>query len=104
MKVKIPFKPRFKEPMLDGTKTWTSRTRRYGHKGDTFDAFGATFEIVEEPEKCTLRDIMYNHWKEEGCKSTTDFFEVWEEIHPRKGFVPSQLVWAHIFGKCGESL
>jgi len=96
VEVKIPFKERFREVLLDGTKTWTSRTRRMGKMGDTFDAFGATFEI-ERVERRTLGNIRYHHWKEEGCKSSTDFFEVWEQIHPRKGYIPSQLVWVHIF-------
>jgi len=96
VEVKIPFKERFREVLLDGTKTWTSRTRRMGNPGDTFPAFGATFEI-ERVERRTLRDIMRNHWKEEGCKDYIDFFTVWEEIHKRKGFVPSQRVWVHIF-------
>ena len=103
MKVKIPFKPRFKEPMLDGTKTWTSRTRKYGEKGDTFDAFGTTFEIIEEPEKKALEFVGY-HFKEEGFSCWRDFYDFWNKIHPRKGFDRYQRVYVHIFRKCGESL
>jgi len=100
VEVKIPFKARFREVLLDGTKTWTSRTRRMGNPGDTFPAFGATFEI-EHVERRTLGNIRYHHWKEEGCNSPYDFFEVWEQIHRRKGFVASQRVWVHIFKKVG---
>lgn len=94
--VKIPFKPRFKEPMLNGQKTWTSRTRRMGNIGDTFDAFGATFEIVEV-STMTLKQIADNYFREEGCRSVQDFVEVWRAIHPRKGSVPSQRVYVHVF-------
>ena len=102
MKVKIPFKPRFREAMLSTPqrKTWTSRTRKYGHKGDTFDAFGCTFEIVEEPEKKTLEFVGY-HYKEEGCSCWKDFYDVWVEIHPRRGFDRHQQVYPHVFKRLG---
>jgi len=93
----IPFKIRFKEPLLNDTKTWTSRTKRYGKVGDTFSIFGATFEILEIV-KMTLEEVA-NNWKKEGCESKKDFIEIWEEIHPIKGFIPTQRVFVHIFKK-----
>lgn len=96
MKVKIPFKPRFKEPMLNGQKTWTSRTRPLGKRGDIFEVFGHQFQI-EKVERRTLQDIFNSHWKEEGCEDPVDFFEIWEKIHPVKGFVPIQRVYVHVF-------
>lgn len=95
MKVKLPFKPRFKEPMLQGTKTWTSRTRRYGKRGDTFEAFGHEF-LIEKVERRTLLDVA-DHWRDEGCDNKHDFVTVWESIHRRKGFVLHQRVYVHIF-------
>jgi len=95
MKVKIPFKPRFKEPMLNGTKTWTSRTKCYGKVGDTFEAFGYEFEI----RKVTRRHLEWvaDHWKEEGFTSKLEFIQFWIKLHARKGFLPIQLVYVHIF-------
>jgi hypothetical protein len=99
LKVKIPFLPRFKEPMLKGTKTWTSRTKRYGEPGDTFDAFDNEFEILKV-ERRTLEDIL-EHWKEEGCSSKEDAVEVWRRLHPRRGFdrsfYLSERLYVHIF-------
>ena len=95
MKVKIPFYARFKEPLLNGTKTWTSRTKRYGKIGDTFDAFGATFAITDI--KHWHLSFVTNHWKEEGCESREDFIQLWQKIHPRKGYDPYQQVYVHIF-------
>ena len=79
-KVSIPFLPRFKESMLNGTKTMTSRRKRYGNVGDTFDAFGASFQIVEVG-RLTLGDIA-SFWKEEGMESLEDFTRTWTQIHP----------------------
>ena len=95
MKVKIPFKPRFKKPLLDGTKTWTSRTKQYGLPHDIFEAFGEIFEIIDI--NLLLLSVVADHWKEEGCTSRQDFIELWEKIHPRKGYDPSQIVRVHIF-------
>jgi len=101
MKVKIPFKPRFKVPMLLGEKTLTSRTRKMGESGDTFEAFGATFEITDV-FKADLDTVAY-FFDREGCSSREDFIEVWEKIHPRKGFIPTQRVYVHVF-KVGGAL
>lgn len=95
MKVSIPFKERFKEPLLTGTKTWTTRTRQYGKKGDTFEAFGATF-ILDEVGWKRLREVG-KHWKEEGCNSLENLIEVWCEIHPKIGYNPNALFCVHIF-------
>lgn len=96
MKVKIPFKLYFKNVMLNGQKTVTSRTKWYGKIGDTFDVFGATFEIIETYPSL-LNDVACLHFREEGCRSTVEFIKIWESIHPRKGFVPSQVVKVHEF-------
>ena len=98
MKVKIPFLERFREPMLKGTKTMTSRTRKYGEKGDTFDAFGATFEL-EDVRKVSLFCIANYYYRQEGADSTQDFINIWKIIHPRKGFDSDMMVWLHRFKK-----
>ena len=95
MKVRIPFKARFREPMLSGVKTMTSRTRCMGSGGDTFDAFGATFEI----QHCSLMAFgrILDYWREEGCSSREDLESVWREIHPRRKFKFGDLLWVHEF-------
>lgn len=95
VKVQIPFKSRFEEPMLKGVKTWTSRTRRYGKPGDTFEAFNNEFEILKI-ERRPLEDVA-DHWAEEGCINKLDFIELWIRLHARKGFLATQRVYVHIF-------
>ena len=95
MKVKIPFKERFREPMLKGVKKWTSRTKRCGHVNDEFEAFGQTF-VITKVEKMLLRHVAKNYI-EEGFTSEDELIAFWNKLHPRKGFQPSQLVWVHEF-------
>ena len=102
MKVKIPFKPRFKEPMLNGQKTWTSRNKWYGQIWDTFDAFGEEF-VITNRARLSLGYVA-DHSKEEGCKSREDFIELWKQIHPRRGFLTEQIVKVHQFKKVGGAL
>lgn len=97
MTVTIPFKPFFKEPMLSGVKVCTARTKRMGEPGDTFEAFGATFEILSV-EEVRLYEVA-SLWKEEGCQSEEHFEEVWREIHPRFGYNNYQIVKLHRFKK-----
>ena len=81
--------------MLSGQKTMTSRTKIYGGKGDTFDVFGATFEI----ESVDLQPfiVVEQQWKAEGCRSKEDFLAVWKQIHPLKTFAPHELLFVHRF-------
>jgi hypothetical protein len=95
MEVKIPFLSMFKEPMISGVKTWTSRTRAFGNPGDTFKAFGRTF-VIKKVSKKTLREVA-EHFREEGLSSKEELEAVWREIHPIKGFNPSQVVFVHQF-------
>jgi len=96
MRVGIPFLPQFHDVMLNGTKTMTSRTRKYGEKGDTFPAFEQVFEIVNVFQ-LRLDVVAWLHSREEGAKDPQDFMKVWALIHPRKGYVPEQEVWVHEF-------
>jgi len=100
VKVKISFLERFKEPLLNGTKTMTTRSKRCGWKGDTFKAFGTTFQI-EEVYIAALSWITKYRWKEEGCTSEEDFMNVWKSIHKKLNDPRSQ--WhVHKFKKVSE--
>lgn len=102
MKVKIPFKEQFRQAMLSGRKTMTSRTKRYGEVEDTFDAFGATFQITDVM-RCSLMLVANEYYLDEGCDSSEDFVKIWEKIHPRRGFDPNQGVYVHTFEKMEAS-
>lgn len=95
MKITLPFHNRFKNAMLKGDKTWTSRTKRYGRSGDTFEVFDNEF-MIEKVERRMLEDVA-DHWKEEGFASKLDFMNFWIKIHARKGFLSTQRVYVHIF-------
>ena len=105
MEVTIPFKDRFRDPMLNGIKVMTCRPRAMGKAGDTFTAFGSRFELRAVENNKRLGAIVAFFWREEGCESEEDFIAVWQSIHPRKGYDPDQQVVAHFFQRIdgGES-
>lgn len=100
MKLNIPFIPFFAGSMLSGHKTVTSRTKRYGKEGDTFQAFGATFKIIRI-RKFSLKTIANYFYGSEGCTCPEHFKLIWRHIHPGRGFDPQQKVYAHFFIKVG---
>ncbi len=95
-RVKIPFRPRFKAPMLHDVKVMTCRTKRMGDAGDTFDAFGATFRLTHV-FRTRLGFIIADCFIQEGCDSVHDLIEVWKSIHPSKGVDRDAIVYAHCF-------
>ena len=54
------------------------------------------FEIFSI-ESRTLEYIRDYLWYAEGTNSPEEFEEIWIEIHPRKGFVPSDRKYVHWF-------
>jgi len=97
-KKKIPFKKEFNQLMLDGKKTMTSRTKKYGDRGDIFFVEDQIFTILLS-FKIRVGDVANKYFKEEGFTSPEEFIKVWKEIHPRKGYDPDQMVWGHHFIK-----
>ena len=98
---RLPFRPEIEEPIRSGQKTMTTRTRRYGRLGDTLDTpFGPVrlTGLLYRP----LANVRDNFWRAEGVGSAEEFVETWVRLHPRKGFVPEQLVWLHEFKFLGE--
>lgn len=102
MQIHIPFKERFREPMLNGVKILTSRTKRYGQVGDWFNAFGQTF-VLTSVEKRGLYWIV-DHWQYEGCSSEKDFLEVWQSIHPVKALDMNEQFWVHQFRNISKKI
>ena len=97
-RIKIPFLPQFKNPMLSGQKVITSRTRRYGQTGDTFQAWGQTFEI-RKVSYILLSSVRGRYYQQEGFPSPEAFEACWLALHPIKGYDPLQAVYAHSFRK-----
>jgi len=95
-KIKIPFKEEFKQALLSGEKTKTSRNKKYGKPGDTFAIFGGTF-LIESIEKHPLQKVATQWYAEEGCDSPGAFRDVWIKLHPIKGFEAEKEVFVHTF-------
>ena len=97
-RIQIPFQGRWREPMLQGIKTCTSRNRCYGGVGDAFEVFGAMFQLTMVIKVC-LSTVAGGLFREEGCHSPREFIDVWVSLHPRKGWDNKQEVWVHHFEK-----
>src|SRR4030066_1790424 len=71
----VPFNDWSQERLLLGSKTATSRTKKYGNIGDTFQAGDKSFELTEISRK-NLWEISQNYYLDEGAKSPEEFIEV----------------------------
>lgn len=101
MEVYLPFQDKWKAKMLGGQKVCTSRVKPFGKVGDTFTWFNYVFKITAvEPHK--LDYVAKRLFKEEGCDRPSEFITVWEEIHPIRGFMPTQTVYTHFFKVLGQ--
>lgn len=97
----IPFQNRFKEPLLSGQKTATTRREAYGKPGEYFGAFGATF-LITGVTKMLLKDVAHLHYKEEGVGEPEEFINVWVTLHPVVGYREFDEVYFHTFSKCED--
>lgn len=91
----IPFLPQFEKPMLEGRKTLTTRSKKYGDVGDTFKIFGAEFRLIEVRKDLLLESC--RQYLAEGFRNSTAFIRCWNKLHPRKGYQPGELKWLHYF-------
>ena len=92
----LPFLPRFKQPILTGEKTKTARTKKYGEPGDLLDTPFGTVRLLAV-ERVPLAEVAAKHFAQEGLTSPEAFEVVWCDIHPGRGFVPTDLVYLHTF-------
>lgn len=89
---KIPFKEKFREPILSGRKVYTARHTIYGRPGEILQTpFGVSIEILGV-EVRSLGWIRDNLWHREGVDSPEDFERTWREIH--NGSFPQ---WEEVF-------
>lgn len=82
--------------LREGEKSATTRTERYGERGDRFEAVGRVYELTDVIP-APLRLVAVHFHEEEGCESKEEFIEVWEDIHYRKGYKPDWMVYLHLF-------
>lgn len=102
MEIKIPFNDWSRQALANQTKKATSRNSKYGKVGDIFKVvkYFQTDETTYELElilRLPLWFVAEDLYRYEGAKSKEEFIEVWESIHPRKGYRPFDLVWYHHF-------
>ena len=98
MRIYIPFGQRWRNIIPNGEKICTSRTKKYGDVGDYFEEYNCIFEIIHI-EKRSLSEVANELYRFEGCDTPSSFIRIWEELHPRKKFVPEQMVFVHWFGR-----
>ncbi len=96
----IKFNEWSKDKLLKKTKLATTRTRRHGKHGDTFqvriDGSMYEYEILAVfPIK--LYYVTKELYHIEGADSPLDFKKVWEDIHPKAGWTPEKIVYVHLF-------
>ncbi len=96
MRITIPFRAHFRDAIIQGRKTVTSRTRKYGKPGDEFEAFGFVF-VVDRLERVRLATVANQHFQVEGFSNPEQFKNEWMDIHPRRGYDSEQRVWLHWF-------
>ena len=95
-KVKIPFHDEFRDRMIAGTKTFTTRTKAYGHAGDVFETFGHAF-LIRKVFRAKLRYVATLLFQAEGFNCLSEFMDCWKKLYPRKGYQPDQKVYVHYF-------
>jgi len=94
--VNIPFRDDMKLAVLNGKKTCTSRNKRYGCIGDQFEIGERKF-VLTCVSHANLDYVAHDRYRQEGFESPAQFIGVWNQIHPRKGYAPEQVVWLHEF-------
>ena len=76
----FPFSKEMREALLDGRKCCTSRSKKYGDIGDTFNVEDEVFRIVDiEPEM--LDFITASYHRLEGCRNADEFISLWKRLH-----------------------
>ena len=101
MEIEIKFDERFKELMLSGVKTCTTRREMEGKRGDTFTAFGQKFIIIDTAN-VYFGHIIDNWWGKEGFTSPKEFVEFTLKYYGEvDGEVDiGQKHWIHWFKRC----
>ena len=99
--INLPFKPAMQEAILAGKKSCTSRYKRYGNPGDTFEMFGQRFILTSVIGMIGLGVVANQLFREEGFDTPEAFWETWRKLHPRRtGFGKNDdKVWVHRFRK-----
>lgn len=94
--IEIPFNNWSIRALKHKAKCQTSRTKKYGEKGDWFRVDGIDYEIMLPPIRKPLWLIVQTDWKEEGADSPEELEKVFRQIL-RKSFDKRRWLWIHKF-------
>lgn len=94
--VEIPFHNDFREHLLNGRKSMTTRYDKKGEPGDRFFAFGEMFHIMSV-RAVKLGDVAERYYRLEGTDSPEHFLSIWWLLHPKRERDLSAIVYAHSF-------
>lgn len=92
----LPFRPHFVSIILDGRKTKTARTKAYGAPGQILNTGFCRVRLIAV-ERVPLGEVERDHWRAEGLESPAHFRMVWGDIHPKRDYDPTQMVFLHTF-------
>jgi len=95
------FHPDMAQLLLAGKKHCTTRSKKLGEPGDTFELKGQTFQIATVREE-KFAVIMYDFYRCEGFFSPVDFQMFWIRIHRGHLPEPGTLKWLHILECLGR--
>jgi len=88
--ITLEFDERFRETLLSGSKTITTRRLRHGRKGDTFKAFEAEFCLIQVYPISRMNAISL--WFLEGFESRQQFEQYLDGKYPH-----TDTLWLHSF-------
>lgn len=94
--IEIPFNNWSIKALRHKGKCQTSRTKKYGEKGDWFKVDSIIYEITKPPIREPLWLIIQNEYKEEGADSPEELERIFRQIL-RKGFDKRRWLWVHNF-------
>lgn len=96
--IEIPFSESMRHASLNGRKVCTSRNKKYGTFNDIFYIDGVLFRLLDVMEE-SLGTVAERYYRLEGFDSSDGFINIWNELHPKRGFIPTDKVYVHFFAK-----
>lgn len=102
--VYVPFLAQFQDPLRNGRKTATTRTKRIGREGDYFVLPGeprVEFVLIANPIRVPLGFVLDALWDIEGFQSAEEAWDTWREIYSGRDWGGFEQVWLHRFRRVG---
>ena len=106
-RIEIPFRDDMAIAAIDGEKTKTTRSKRYGDAGDVFEITDPRTGkdhafVLTSVFRSKLAHVAVAFCRAEGCRDSEAFIKVWKELHPRNGWTPEETRVVHAFMRVKE--